>query len=289
MNTNCRKFQRAVAVEYLEMVDLKDIVAKGEDVADGVLRQSKHIIPHVARVCLLSTFIEDGFRMWFQWDEQERYMEDVWSCGAILGHLFVIVNLLGQLIPSGFIVARKFAEYNLYVLFGIVVIQTFAYSIIYEIRFLMRNLALIGGLLLLLAECKHENKSLFAGVPSMSSSVQPRSYFQLSGRILLILMFISLFHFDLHFVRLFVMVFEAALMTLVAVGYKTKLSAMILCVWLFIMNFMFNNFWSIPYGRPYRDFLKYDFFQTLSIVGGLLMVVALGPGGVSMDEQKKKW
>ncbi|KAL8625933.1 Surfeit locus protein 4 [Nucella lapillus] len=265
-----------------------ELMDKAEDVADQVLRHSKHILPHLARFCLVSTFFEDGIRMYTQWSEQRDYMNATWGCGVVLATLFVMINLVGQLVGCGMVLSRQKVPIACGLLFGIIALQTVAYSILWDLKFLMRNLALSGGVLLLLAENKAEGKSLFAGLPSMGEN-NPRQYMQLSGRILLVLMFLTLLRMEVSFLQILLNLVGTALILLIAVGYKTKLSALVLALWLTGLNFYFNAWWNIPDYRPMRDFLKYDFFQTLSVIGGLLLVVAYGPGGVSMDEHKKKW
>lgn len=263
-------------------------MSQAEDVADQFLRLTKHYLPHVARLCLVSTFLEDGVRMWFQWAEQSEYIDSAWGCGRFLAGVFVLLNLLGQLGGCVLILSRNFVQYACFALFGIISLQTVAYSILWDPKFLMRNLSLGGGLLLILAEIRAEVRTVFAGVPSLGRPSSPKHLLQLGGRVLLVLMFMTLLHFDLSLFTLLQNVVGSALIVLVAVGFKTKLAALTLVAWLLVLNVTVNAFWSVPSYKPMHDFLKYDFFQTTSVVGGLLLVVALGPGGVSMDE-KKEW
>lgn len=263
-------------------------LSKAEDLADKVTRHSKHVLPHLARFCLVSTFFEDGIRMWVQWSEQREYMDISWGCGWFLATMFVVINLIGQLGGVAMVLFRLKVEIACGVLFFIVFLQTIAYSILWDMQFLFRNLALCGALLLVLAESRVEGRSLFPGVPSLGEN-KPKEYLQLTGRILLVFMFVTLLRFDTSPGQIIQNIVGSVLMVLVTIGYKTKLSALVLVLWLNVLNFYFNAWWNIPSYKPMRDFLKYDFFQTLSVIGGLLMVVSLGPGGVSMDEHKKKW
>ena len=156
-------------------------------------------------------------------------------------------------------------------------------------QFLFRNLALVGALLLVLAESRSEGKSLFPGVPNLGenkpkiscilisnqffkiflkniylcikSNLSFQEMMQLIGRILLVFMFVTLLRFDTSPMQILQNVVGSILMILVTVGYKTKLSAFVLTLWLFVLNVYFNAFWTIDYRKPMRDFLKYDFFQ----------------------------
>lgn len=131
-----------------------------------MIRKGKHVLPTIARLCLIATFFEDGLRMWFQWSEQREYMDMSWGCGKVintalitkyklisfifilqfLATVFVLVNLFGQLGGCALVLARFKVEIACGILFFIVVLQVSICSnrlqtqnanpkIIYELNF----------------------------------------------------------------------------------------------------------------------------------------------------------
>lgn len=157
-----------------------------------------------------------------------------WNCGKFLATVFVLVNLCGQIGGVVMVLGRFRVQIACGLLFFIVVLQvsfsevrsratgdddfgvfqTVAYSILWDLQFLLRNLALIGALLLVLAESRGEVRSLFAGVPSMGEN-KPKNFMQLAGRILLAFMFITLIRFELSFFQIVQDIVGSILMVMV--------------------------------------------------------------------------
>jgi uncharacterized membrane protein YphA (DoxX/SURF4 family) len=159
--------------------------------------------------------------------------------------------------------------------------------------FFLRNLSVTGGLLLCMSESilrkRSKNNTLFATLPQISES-EKHKYFQLAGRVLLVLLFIGfIFNGEWNLLRMVVSFVGLAACAMVVVGFRAKWSATFLVSLLCIVNMLVNNWWSVHHSNYKRDFLRYDFFQCLSIMGGLLLLVSIGPGGLSYDEKKKEF
>lgn len=155
----------------------------------------------------------------------------------------------------------------------------------------MRNLSILGGLLVCLSESlmreRKRSNHLFA---SFLTETERHQYFQLAGRVLLVLLFFGfVFQGEWSILRVLVSLVGLAACVMVVIGFRAKWSAAFLVTFLCIMNMVVNNWWAVHHSTYKRDVNKYNFFQCLSIMGGLLLLVNIGPGQLSYDEKKKDY
>lgn len=248
----------------------------------------KPYIPAISRFLLVVTFIEDAFRIAMQWGEQNHFMKYQRGFPSFTSELFLGANIIAMLVCSFFAVQRRYTEYAVGGLATVVVSQALGYGMIFDFKFLLYNFSIIGGLLLLLSESMlAKRKSVFAGLPTVTRNEQS-TYILLAGRILLVFLFLGfVFAGEFTFTRMIISAIGLVACVMVAIGFKAKWSALFMVMFLSIINIFINNWWSLSEHHFERDHIKYDFFQTLSTVGGFLLLVSVGPGGLSMDEKKK--
>lgn len=164
-----------------------------------------------------------------------------------LTHLFLIVNVIAMIICSTLVIIRKYSDYAVAGLMGVVVTQALGYGLIFDLNFFLRNLSVIGGLLMVLSDSWQRKTKAFAGLPTLDEKDR-KMYFQLAGRVLLIFLFIGfIFSGQWSLWRIGVSLVGFIACVMVVVGFKAKFSAILLVVILSIFNVLVNNFWTVSF------------------------------------------
>lgn len=145
------------------------------------------------------------------------------------------------------IIVRKHSEYAVMGLIGVVITQALGYGLIFDLNFFLRNLSVMGGLLMVLSDSWVRKKFAPAGLPQLDEKDR-KMYFQLAGRVLLIFLFIGfVFAGDWSVGRVAVILVGLVACVMVVVGFKAKWSAIILVMILSVFNVFVNNFWTVSF------------------------------------------
>ena len=78
-------------------------------------------------------------------------------------------------------------------------------------------------------------------------------------------------------------VIEVGVALMLIAGWKARWAALLLAAFTAIVTFFFHNFWAVPEAQKMMQ--QIQFMKNLALIGGLLMVVAFGPGRLSVDKR----
>ena len=81
-------------------------------------------------------------------------------------------------------------------------------------------------------------------------------------------------------------VVELGLGLALLVGFKTRISALVIAIFTVVAGFSFHAFWSMPAEQVMINQIM--FMKNIAIAGGLLALVAFGPGALSVDAKLRK-
>ncbi|EEH46725.2 uncharacterized protein PADG_02823 [Paracoccidioides brasiliensis Pb18] len=169
---------------------IREQTSKIEDWLDTISDPVKPYLPAIGRFLIVVTFLEDTLRIFTQWSDQLTYLRDFRRIPWGITHIFLILNIVAMVSCSVLVIARKHSEYAVAGLLGVVVAQALGYGLIFDLTFFLRNLSVIGGLLMVLSDSWVRKKFVPAGLPQIDEKDR-KMYIQFAGRVLLIFLFIG--------------------------------------------------------------------------------------------------
>ena len=129
-----------------------------------------------------------------------------------------------------------------------------------------------------------------------------RNWIALVGRIALALIFITsgwskITHFDgaaaymanagmtmIKPLLVLTIIIELGGGLLLALGWKARWAALAFAIWIVPVSFVFHAFWSVAPDQAQLQYIQ--FMKNVSIFGGMLMVIAFGPGAFALERSK---
>ncbi len=78
-------------------------------------------------------------------------------------------------------------------------------------------------------------------------------------------------------------VIEVGIGLMLIAGWKARWAAFLIAVFTAVVTVLFHNFWAVPEAQKMLQ--QTHFLKNLARIGGLLMVVAFGPGRLSVDKR----
>ena len=79
------------------------------------------------------------------------------------------------------------------------------------------------------------------------------------------------------------LVVELVAAAMLVLGWKARWAALALAVFTAVASYFFHNFWAVPEAQQMTQQLF--FMKNVAVIGGLLLIAALGPGGWSVDRR----
>ncbi len=78
-------------------------------------------------------------------------------------------------------------------------------------------------------------------------------------------------------------VIEVGAAIMIMIGWKARLGALALLLWMIPVTFIFHNFWGVSAGQQQLQLIM--FMKNLAMMGGMLLIMANGPGPLSVERR----